>query len=135
MKRTHTCIAACLLTASGCMMWDPGGQVRQAMTQENRLGWAETGAFTAEGIGTQTFRITMIEGDLVMKEGPDGKPVPDLPKCRITSYLATDPKADQAANALLIAAQESTSQMRILAEALRDTLATFTEYLTKAPPP
>ncbi len=115
MKRTIL-VAVLALLASGCVAFDPGGQVRKGLTQSKVYEWRDDGNFWAEGRGPQTERFTMAQGVIVMTVDDDGEPVIDFERSRLEYYLRADPSADAASSALAQALQASTQQMAAFTE-------------------
>jgi hypothetical protein len=101
------------LVSAGCVMTDPGGQVKKAMTQEQRVGWHENGAFDQYAIGTHTNDMVMAEGHIVLMIDPDGNEIIDHSKSTLTHYLRTSPGLEDTGNALGLMAKASTEQSKV----------------------
>lgn len=104
----------CLST--GCALLMPGESVRRGMEQSKIYEWRTDGGFWVEAKGTHTESFMMLEGELVMKEGDDGKPVVDFERSRVTHYLAADPNVDVAGTAMGQAFEASTAQMKMFSD-------------------
>ena len=130
MKRTLMSIV--IVLAAGCI---PGEQVRRGLGQYKEYGWDDSGTFSVLGEGAQTERFRMAQGQIKMMAGPDGKPTIDWEHSVIEYYLEADPSAEDAGSALVRAAQESTNQVEILAQTIREMFAALLPLLVPAPAP
>lgn len=120
----------CLPT--GCAMFTPGASVRRGLEQSKLYEWRADGGFWVEGKGTQTEAFTMVQGDIKMKEGEDGKPVIDWDGSTVAYYLSADPNADVAGTAMGQAFAASTAQMGMLNQTI-DTLLSIVGPLIPVP--
>ena len=120
---------------TGCAMFDPGGQVRRGLEQRKLYEWRDDGSFWVEGVGTQTERFTMIQGQIKMQTGPEGEPVIDWENSLIEYYLAADPQADVAGNAMAQALTASTTQAEVFGKIIGDLMAIIAPLLAPVPVP
>ncbi len=129
-------ITAAVLAAmcSGCLWGNPGGEVRRGMTQQQRVGWSAEGNFTQEAEGTQTNNMLMAEGEIVMKEDDNGKPVIDFERSQLTAVLITSPSAQDASNALAQAFQASTAQAELFGKTLEGMIIPLMQARLEAQP-
>ena len=128
---------SCLPLSVGCLMMDPGGQTKKALTQQNIFGWGADGEFSANTLGTHEAGFAMYEGYLVFVVNADGtlmvdeagNPVIDPLKSNITAALIVSPKADVAGAALVAMAQASIEQAEIFKSGFIDLVDRITPLI------
>ena len=87
-----------LVSGTGCLLGDPGGQTRKALTQSKIYEVRADGSVWIEAVGTQTERFEVAGGDIVFLPEPDdsGRRVIDFSKSHIKYYVWADPSAKDA---------------------------------------
>lgn len=126
-------ICGLVLLNLGCAMFNPGGQVRQAIGQRFETVYSAD-EFRNTGEGGQEVEITLAEGLVVMKDGENG-PVLDLERSALTAYFHMKPSGQAAVSASAIFAEMGARQIESMERTLQNVLAVLAPLLRPPPAP
>ena len=119
----YLALAGCLL-CTGCLAFDPGGQVRRAAAHRSEWGWSSEGNFNAEAQGPQTHTFKMRE----VTEEYDAEG-------RVTSRTEYSLESQPTLAPTETAFQQSTAQMEFIVPPMTQVLMRLIETLEKLAAP
>lgn len=108
--------------ATGCQIFDPGGQTAKAFNQDYHFGLDAQNNFAVQGTGSQNGKFVMARGDGVTLN-EDGTVNPA--KSSLNAYLAYEPKSDDIRDAYGMALEASTRQMDRISNSFDNLLGLF----------
>jgi hypothetical protein len=105
----------------GCMMWTPGTQSAASMRTAKTITWDAEDNFGLTVTGVQTDELTIAGGLIALQENPEtGALEIDAGKSALSYFLHSNPRADDAREASIVYAGESTKQVTEAMTAIRD---------------
>ncbi len=119
------CFLCLICGLGGCAVLNPGGQVKEGLTQATLYGWNEK-EFTADIKGTQEGEFTMAEGDIILND--DG--TVNFEESTISAYLHSKPSAQPAVDASAVFAEMGARQTESLERSFANALDLIREAMS-----